>query len=200
MFGLFVALFGGLYYGARYVSDKAASERADREIQANCDRMKNDLDQWRRKMVDKDLEFKIQREINMGQHRETIDKVVNGVFDKAKSLGYDMRDVYNRPYQMVDIYPKYRILIMMALRGKLPADVAECGIKRPWQREVWKFHDLFMEWLDKELQSHGVEPMLFQGKGLPNMKNTGVKTLARSAPDRGGTYCWWPMRMWVFTV
>ena len=194
MLGFFIALFGGIFYGSKYLSEKAAGEAADRRTDALCESMKSDYDRFLNKMTDKELERHAKREA----YSDLIEKVVSDLYAKAKDLKINIENDYGYKYKMVDICPYYRVLIIMASMGKLPYGVASFGISRPsFERDIWDIHALFMDWLDKELQSHGIEPMVFQSDAQKSMAITGVPVLARKGQMCTGKFGWWSMRLFL---
>ena len=198
MLGFFIALFGGIFYGSKYLSEKAAGEAADRRTDALCESMKSDYDRFLNKMTDKELERHAKREAYSEKYNDLIEKVVSDLYAKAKDLKINIENDYGYKYKMVDICPYYRVLIIMASMGKLPYGVASFGISRPsFERDIWDIHALFMDWLDKELQSHGIEPMVFQSDAQKSMAITGVPVLARKGQMCTGKFGWWSMRLFL---
>lgn len=198
MLDFFIALFGGIYFGGKYLMDKAENEAIDRHNTARCESMRADYNRFIAKMTSEELERQAKRGAYSEKYKGLIDKVVSDLFTKAKSKGINTEDDYGRQYKMVDIYPDFRILIIMASMGKLPRSVASFGINRPpFKRDAWDLHALFMDWVDKELQSHGVEPMVFQSEMQQNMAITGVPVLAKNAQKCCGRFGWWSMRLFL---
>ena len=196
MLDFFIALFGGLYYAGKYINDKAAGEAADRRNNARCESIKSDYDKFLAKVTDRELERRAKREAYSDKNKELVEKVVSDLYAKAKYLKINTENDHGYQYKMVDVYPDHRVLIIMASMGKLPYSVASFGINRPaFKRDVWDLHALFMDWVDKELQSHGVEPMVFQSEMQQKMSITGVPVLARNAQMCCGRFGWWSMRL-----
>ena len=198
MLDFFIALFGGIYYGGKYLKDKAEVEAIDRRNTALISDTRADYDRFISKMTDKTLEREVRKELYSEKYKGYIDNVIKEVLDEARARGYELPNERDDTFRMIHLFPKHRILIAMASLGKLPYDVASFGIYRPpLHREHWEAHALFMDWLDKELQSHGVEPMVFQSELQPKMWQTGVKVLAKDAQMCCGHFGWWSNRLWL---
>ena len=197
MLDFFIALFGGIYYAGKYINEKTSIEAANARSDALCKARQTDYDRFIAKMTNRELERKVEQDVYRGKYKELIEKVSMDVLAKGFARGLNLEDRHCRPFQMVNVYPNYRLLIAMASIGKLPYSVAAFGIRRPVDGDLWDIHAIFMEWIDKELQSHGVEPMVFQGEGLPSMAVNGVKVYAKDAQRRHGCYGWYSMRLFL---
>ena len=195
MLDFFIALFGGIYYAGKYINEKTSIEAANKRNQERLDLMTSDSQEFVDKMTDRGLERKIKQDIYRGKYKELISKVSDGVLAEAFARGINLCDDRCRPFTMRGIYPDYQLLIVMASIGKLPYSVASFGIRRPLNGDLWDVHAIFMEWLDKELQSHGVEPMVFQSESPPYMSTTGVRVFAKNARRVYGTFGWFSIRL-----
>lgn len=195
MLDFFIALFGGIYYAGKYINEKTSIEAANKRNQERLDLMTSDSQEFVDKMTDRGLERKIKQDIYRGKYKELISKVSDGVLAEAFARGINLCDDRCRPFTMREICPDYQLLIVMASIGKLPYSVASFGIRRPSNGDLWDVHAIFMEWLDKELQSHGVEPMVFQSESSPYMSVTGVRVFAKNARRVYGTFGWFSIRL-----
>lgn len=197
MLDFFIALFGGAYYAGKYIHDKSVSDAADIRNKAMLNSIQSDYDRFINRMTDEALEQRMKQDVYRGKYKELIEKVTNEVFAKAAAKGINLLDDQCRAFEMVKVYPDYRLLIAMASVEKLPRSVAMFGISRPMRGELWGVHAIFMDWLDKELQSHGVEPMVFQSELQQSMSVTGVKVYARNAQMCHGKFGWFSARMFL---
>ena len=164
MFELFIALFGGLYYAIRIGSEKSAHKQISRENDMRRSNMSEDYDRWVAAMMDKKLEYYFEGELlnNPSPLFETIKFEINnlGIFKPVNNY-FEFKSQCTQGWEKL-----IPLRMLMAKQGKLRGDDAYCTTNSPrpygYSGQVeWHRHHKFMMWLDKELQSHGVEQMYF---------------------------------------
>lgn len=200
MLDFFIALFGGIFYGAKYLSDKSAGEAADKQIKNWVDTMKSDHDKWLNQVTDSEMEKKIKQRFSEGVRFPEASEVATEIVTKAREFDYwlpnkNSSDLIN----MIQIEPhNFELIVIMAKRGKLPFDIAFSGLSRPCGKasNYWDAYNLWIEWLDKELQSHGIEEMLWHSDCAKKLGNGGIKELAKDAHGHG-RYFWYSNRFMV---
>ncbi len=184
MFEIFIALFGGLYYGTKILGEKSAHNRIEAERNKKLNDLQADYERWCAEMTDDDLRADLYD--GLQKKPESLFRVI---VNDINSLGlYPQISTYTD--FLVAIYKsefksqwEYNIPIdmLMAKRGKIQSIHTLSAIWSPEtlgksDKERWKRHHKFMLWLDKELQKHGAEPMLF----LPTDK----RCIYHSAPEK----------------
>lgn len=175
MFELFIALFGGLYYGTKILGEKSAHNRIEAERNKRFSDMEADYKRWRAEMTDEDLHV----DLHDGLQKNP-EALFSEIVDDVNSLGlYPHISTYTDFFAAIykseftsDWEYKIPIDMLMAKHGKIQSIHAISAIWSPGTlgqsgKEKWKRHHKFMLWLDKELQKHGAEPMLF----LPTEKS-----------------------------
>lgn len=169
MFDLFLALFGGAYYATKIRSEKRAHKKIEQNRKERTDSATEDFNHWVTLMVDEDLEYRIP--LMLKQNPElTFSKIADdvnqiGIYPQVKSYDELLYAIRNSEFKLKD-EEKNIIRMLLAKEGKLMKDDAWFSFLSPeiWdytEKQRWIRHHKFMKWLDKELQSHGVEPMLF---------------------------------------
>lgn len=200
MFGFFIALFGSIYLYMRYASDKGDSHAAQLNAEATESRMRADYDKWIGKMSDRDLERCITEKIHSKEYLELTDSVLGNIINESKIRGYQIPTGEAYDIIMSSVCPNSRVIIAMASVGKLPYNIASWGISTCARSEFWGIQKLFIDWIDDELQSHGVEPMVFQGFREPRICHSKFsdKILAKNIKLHTGRFGWWSNRVNLF--
>lgn len=169
MFDLFLALFGGAYYASKIGNEKIAHKRASDKHDIIINNAKIDFDNWISNVVDEELEY------NLGKELKTNPEVCfQKIIDDVNELGlYPHINSYNELRSAINTSEfgaqwEYKIpmRMLMAKSGKILKNDAWFSITSPRlfdyaEKQRWIRHHKFMTWIDKELQSHGIEPMLF---------------------------------------
>ncbi len=200
MLAFFIALFGGIYILIRCAIENGEKEAADRHTQNWIDTMKSDYEKWLNTVTDQTMERKIKQRMSEGVSFPEVEEVASEIINKAKERDYwipnkNHSDLFN----MFQIEPHdFKMIVIMAKRGKLPYNIASFGLQRPCgaAANYWEAHNLWIKWLDDELQSHGIEEMLWHYIGSNKLGNGGVKELAKDAHGHG-TYYWYSNRFMV---
>ena len=203
MFDLFLALFGGAYYAARIGSEKSEHKQMSRLSDERIRQRKTNFDNWISTMVDEELEYNISKKLKC-RPEEVFAEIVDDIneldlYQKSISSYSDfLSEAHNSGFYFM-WEDKIPIRMLMAKRGKLLKDDAWFSFRSPgiWnyeEKQKWIRHHKFMLWLDRELQSHGVEPMQFvAGAALSDAKYTGIgQQLTDIKNPIGGTYFWSP--------
>lgn len=97
MFNIFTALFGGLYYGGKYISEKSKTKRADQETELLFRKM----DSFKSKhSASYEMETQIKEYIMCGKNFEEI----------CDTLSYELKDVLGKDWKNnLDIPNGYRV-------------------------------------------------------------------------------------------
>lgn len=201
MFDLFLALFGGAYYASKIGSEKSAHKMISRESDIKINNMNKDFKGWVSSMVDKKLEYYFEGELlnNPSPLFETIKSEINdlGIFKPVDSY-FEFKSQCAQGWEKI-----VPLRMLMAKQGKLRGGDAYCAPNSPipygypGQME-WRRHHKFMMWLDKELQSHGVEQMYFIEKTkYYEARNGGGEILFNVTEPIYGEYFWKSARLSV---
>ena len=187
MLEFFLALFGGLYYGAKMCNEKSQSRKADARNQEIINTLNRDFDTWIHRVTNEKLEYEIQFTSD-----STINVIYNRIVTEAK---------------IESVTPDMIIMGLLAQHGKIPKKIAERGIHSHgiWdyaEKLRWQEQRKFLLWYDKELQSHGInEPLMFvDGVNEHSVRsNISVATpISEGTKMIGGRYFWTPMRKNVY--
>ncbi len=156
MWAIFIALFGGLYWVYRLGSDRAASKRADQEL----DIKKSYWEDWEKTVVDNSLETRIESDLIAP---ETSGKLKSDAIELIRSfhgLQYaDFNNHYDSKYR--DYYVrKMAAYIELVKHGKLPLlqyrevpNYLELSLDiRPSKKSRIEF----AQWLERTLRANGV--------------------------------------------
>lgn len=195
---LFIIVVGFLL--VKTGSDKAAGSLAQSSFEKEQAEKEHDRELWMASVTDKSGEIELQDFIydnTMPESKKKCD--VGTVGWMSPKLKERLSDI---PPDILSycIYEDRILLVMMAKMGKLPWQVADYGIdciganyntleRRRFQRQ----HE-FLMWVDEQLQSHGIEPMLFKKSSEPLQKTDLAKDVVEA---RMGKYCWWSGRCYV---
>lgn len=165
MWAIFIALFGGLYLAYKLGSDRAASKRADLEL----DIKKSYWENWEQTVVDNELERRIDVELTVP---ESAAKLKNDALNLVRSfygLQYaDFNTYYDAKYK--DYYVRKLVAyIELVKHGKLPllqyTDVPnylELALDiRPSKRSRIEF----AKWLERTMRDNGVPHATLYYKG-----------------------------------
>lgn len=165
MFDILLALFGGTYIASRVGIEKLAHKSASMSFEIEYKRDRENYERWLSSVVDEELEYTLKRDYNKS-FEEIIDDINGLELYPPISSFCDYLIASGRAEFKGKWEFKIPDRIMLAKRGKILKHDAENGIHSPgiWdypEKQRWIRHHKFMMWLDKELQSHGVEPMFF---------------------------------------
>lgn len=201
MFDLFLALFGGAYYAARIGAEKSEHKRISRESDIRIKNMNSDFDRWVLTMSDEKLEYDLKNELqnNPTSLFETIKSEIN-----ALEIFKPVDDYFGFMSQCNEKWEKLvPMRMLMAKNIKLLKDDAWTSYTSPgiWdyaEKLKWQRHHKFMMWLDKELQSHGVEQMYFVDNTKKyEARNGGGEVLSNIFQPIYGIYFWKSARLSV---
>ena len=202
MFELFIALFGGLYYAIRTGSEKSAHKQISRATNEEIKQKSLKFDNWISTMVDEELEYNLNKKLK-DNPEELFAEIVSdinslGLYPQVNSYNEFCGEVYRAEFKGKWEY-SIPLRMLMAKRGKLLRHDAWFSFPSPgvWdyaEKQKWIRHHKFMIWLDRELQSHGVEPMQFAAGGaFSNARYTGIgQRLDDVTSPIGGSYFWSP--------
>lgn len=202
MFEFFIALFGGTYYATKVHKEKSKGVAQDKKNNLFISRMQNDMYLWLEKVTDKKLEDKIDSYIN------SPDNIVD-IYSKMQPIISKMRcfsNVVDIDSFITNVYASPQLIkrALMALHGKIPVKDAEFGMRSPDvynQHEIyeWNKNHEFMKWLDKELEKHGIEPLVFvNGSDVATVTRTErAQVVNMVTRPIGGVYFWWSGRLHI---
>ena len=187
MFESFIALFGGLYYSLKGVSEKSKNDAADARTKSWITNMQSDFDHWIYRVVDEQYEHKI------------------GQLSREDERCIKMRNRIESEAGIHDVSDDMIFMGILAQNKKIPAKFARHGIasRGVWdynEKMLWSQQRKFLLWYDMELQKHGIEPLLFvEGVNENNVKHDITVAQPLSSTDRvvGGKYFWASMRKMV---
>lgn len=173
MLDFFIAVFGGAYYGYKIIKEKGKSNSIEARNKAAITQSLIDVKKWEKDMLDQELQDSID-DLFKSRDIKHIYKLAHPTLCQFDFYNIDNEQDFEKLF-LSEYYNKLMIKrILMAKRGKLLKEdvygirtpiVIIKNVREPKYIKEWhKFHE-FMIWMDKELQSHGVEPMLFK-KGL----------------------------------
>lgn len=182
MWSFFIALFGGIYYGSRYISDKRSHAVARQNTEYIC---RNHLEQqqsWKRKVIDMKLEIELDRLLRESTRSE-VEKILLEIgWHKQFSIFFE-RDRENV------------LRLLMASKGKLLRKDAEIGVPSAvyglpenydQAHQNIESYEL-VKFIDERLRYHGVcEKMYIERTGVYNPLN-------ENSAHIGGKYVWQPM-------
>ena len=183
MLEFFLALFGGLYYGAKMCNEKSQSRKADARNQEIINTLNRDFNAWINRVTNEKLEYEIQF---------TSDSAINAIHNRIVNEA-----------EIEAVTPDMIIMGLLAQHGKIPKEIAERGI---YSRGIWDYAEKlrwqeernFMLWYDKELSTHGVkEPLLFVDGVNASSARFDISVATPISVDNkiiGGRYFWEPMR------
>ena len=183
MFEFFLALFGGLYYGAKMCNEKSQSRKSDARNQEIINALNRDFDTWIRRVTNEKLEYEIQNASD-----STIAEIYNRIINEAK---------------VDSVTPDMIIMGLLAQHGKIPKKIADRGIhsRGVWdyaEKLCWQEQRKFLLWYDKELGAHGIEEPLLFVDGVNEhyaRYNISLATpISEATKMIGGRYFWEPMR------
>ena len=156
MWAIFIALFGGIYWAYKLGSNRAASKRADQELEIK----RSYWEDWGRTVVDNALETRIDSDLI---YPETSGKLKKDALDLIRSfhgLQYaDFNNYYDAKYK--DYYVrKMAAYIELVKHGKLPLlelddvpNYLELSLDiRPSKRSRIEF----ARWLEQTMRANGV--------------------------------------------
>ena len=216
MIDLFVALFGGLFWGDKYIKEKSEIKEVRQSNEANQEIDNQYEKEWLEKVTDKELEMKLEAFIFDVSNYDAVWKEISEAY---REMPWETRDciclttdaVKNRYKgrftlkQCDNIAAHNRVealRIMLAKRGKLPRLDAQLGIQAStWsslpeltERQYSEEETKFMLWITEQLAKHGVEERLF-------FKFDGKLDafLASTHPYYRGIYVWEPMIPYYYT-
>lgn len=184
MFELFLALFGGVYYGSRLANEKHKSKEVDNQTQKWISTMQQDNEKWLRRVVDIKLEHEANKLDSEDANKMRL-RILNAV-------------------QLTSVSDDMVVMGLLAQKAKIPRRIAEGGIRSYglWdydEQQRWKEQRRFILWYDKELRRNGLdEPLLFVD-GVNESKvchNINVASPVTSTSQMiGGRYFWASMRV-----
>lgn len=181
MWNFFVALFGGLYYGGKYLSEKSASKSADKAIKEQLKSYKEIFDEWVQKTTDEHLE---------GELRSLMERATPDEISEALSeIGWngEMSPSKKR-------YNEDALRLMMASKGKLTYKDATYGIyshlgKDPETRSEAlmnvRSYNIVM-FINDKLKSFGIDEPMY-------VYRVAYHPLHDKSSHVSGRYMWKPM-------
>jgi len=186
MLEFFIALFGSLYYGGRYVGEKASSKPISHSTDLLIMEMRSDEMKWESEVIDNEFEYNVRSKVTNWD--EDADEMYLKI--EAECPG-------------VPVSTDMVIMGLMAQRGKIPREIARRGIKARglWNHEetlAWHTQRKFLQWYDNELRKNGLqEKMLFvkggENKEVYRRPELGIP-LQQCTSVIGGIYFWYPIR------
>lgn len=197
MLELFIALFGGAYYGFKLHNEKQKSKAADEANEQRIAAMRTDLSVWLAKVTDADLEYEVDKLIGGSSINEIYGEmapVLSQIMPEIKNV-YDFRgSIFYKHLSLIK-------LVLMAQHGKIPRSAALCGIRSPAvydkiEIRKWKQVYSIMSWVDRELEKHGIEAMIFSdGCEARLARYPGhARPIGDVSTPIGGIYYWWSCR------
>jgi len=186
MFEFFVALFGGTYYGAKIAGEKGANKN----YTAKVNKWTSELQSWRSRVTDIDLEEKIEAYVKAPENIFEVEKV--------------MDEIYPELPNSCQTYTHW-VRVFMACKGKIQISDATCGIVAPMydasqsrlEARVKRlaFND-YMRWLEGTLFKNGATEHLLFVPTAPDKNEKRYYTLDEvdSLGCRMGSFEWEP---WV---
>lgn len=182
MFEVFVALFGGIFYGNQYINDKKSRTVASKQTDEVSKSHIAALNSWKSKVVDMQLEMEL-RELVRNAFISDVKKALANIGWKGKvaiRLERDQEDV---------------VRLLMASKGKLIRKDAELGVpsgvyglpdtSEQVQRNLESYD--MVQFIDQWLRKNGVhERMYIERAGVYNPLND-------NSAHIGGRYVWQPM-------
>lgn len=216
MFEFFIALFGSLFYGGKYIKEKNELKQIDTRHKCNqaddeCRKIR-----WLSRVTDRKLEMELEALIYDISNYETVWQEVSEAY---RDMPWETEDFICLTPEIVDIaygkgtYTKTQkeniarnnrlkaLRIMLARRGKLRAQDADAfgAIKSSWtgvpvstEQEWSKQETEFMLWITSQLAKHGINERLY-------IKQNTEVYLASKYPIYRGYYVWEPVIPYFYT-
>lgn len=182
MFNIFLALFGGIFYGSQYICDKRSRDAAMKQTEEVSKNHINNLNQWKSRVVDIHLEMELRHLVNTSSFSE-IKKSLTSIGWKGKISDITKAERDNT------------VRLLMASKGKLLRIDAELGIPSKFldlpenylqAQGNLESYDMVM-FIDRWLQKYGIrEQMYIERPGVYNPLN-------ENSAHTGGRYVWQPM-------
>lgn len=210
MFEFFIALFGGLFYGGKFLNEKSKDKAYElsyktQTINDNCKKS-----EWKSKVTDRNLEMELEAFIFDLSNYDEVWKEVSEAYNEMPwetenfiCLSPSMVEtLYGKGYskkQKENIAKNNRdkaLRIMLARQGKLRCYDADYGVttgyweniplltQQKWAKEKTEF----MLWITEQLRQHGIDEKLYIQDDFGK-----DAFLASSNPIRNGRYVWEPM-------
>jgi len=182
MFEIFVALFGGIFYGNQYINDKKSRTMASKQTEEVSKNHITSLNEWKSKVVDMQLEMEL-RELVRNAFISDVKKALTDIGWKGQvaiRLEHDQENV---------------VRLLMASRGKLIRKDAELGVPSgvyglpdtyEQVRRNLESYDM-VQFIDQWLIKNGIrEKIYIERAGVYNPLND-------NSAHIGGRYVWQPM-------
>lgn len=182
MFEVFVALFGGIFYGSRYINDKKSCTVASKYTEEVSQSHIASLNSWKSKVVDMQLETELRALVSNASISD-VKKVLTDIGWKGKVAIRLERDQENV------------VRLLMASKGKLIRKDAELGVpsgvyglpntSEQIQRNLESYD--MVQFVDQLLRKNGIHERMY-------IERTGVyNPLNDNSAHIGGRYVWQPM-------
>lgn len=155
MFNIFVAVFGSIFYGTKYASEKQKLRNAEKIMQ----HQRLTRESWLNLVTDRELEFDLKCRLQENVGVDQIWGEIRPVIASLSSCRVSDKEKYLNPYD--DFFGKQTMRILLAKRGKIPAFEASyhvsCpGVYDPTVRRLSKQCKEVLLWTQGELENHGV--------------------------------------------
>lgn len=211
MIELFIALFGGLFFGGKILNEKSKTKKIEQNNQNATDIYLSRKNNFEERVLDRKLEADLE---DMIYHMDDYDMIwseVSKAFNEMPWKKEDEKFICLHP-EMVDIVfgkgtctkkQKEQIVsnhrtevlrIMMANRGKLTQKDVNKGIYTPGQcaptvrlGEQWNTESAnFVLWMNSKLKEHGIEEDIYL------CINNEFFSINEETKTRSGKYVWFP--------
>lgn len=185
MLEFFIALFGGLFYGTKYASEKSEINAIRRENESKSNASRVNKEDWMAKVVDKELEMQLEDFIYHSENYNAVWQEVSAAFaempwnrdrilmcfspdDVVRAFGKGVFTKKERE-NIAKNHRKEALRIMMANRGKLCQFDAEYGICNydklaPTVLEAKRQSEQsaqFVMWINDRLKRYNIDEDLF---------------------------------------
>lgn len=181
MWEFFIALFGGLFYGNKYRSEKSTTKTARETSNNLIQTHQNDLDSWESKTTDRQLESELRSLIS----RATYDEILNALIE----IGWSGEMSQNPERYREDV-----LRLLMSSKGKLPYSDATFGINSHYGKDPESKEEALLNvrsynivmFIDAQLKHHGIDEPMY-------VYRVAYHPLHDKSSHVSGRYMWKPM-------
>ena len=212
MFELFIALFGGLFWGSKILNEKSQIKRVETSHKQMMNTYFSNKSKFEEKVTDRELEADLEDFIYNTSNYDEVWAEVSKAFDEMHWKSDDEKficicpeaveaafgkNTYTKKQreQIAANYRKEALRIMMANRGKLIYNDIHCGFHSSGQGaptvrlgEKWNTESAnFALWINSKLKEHGIDEPVYICTG--NNEYWIINEETKTFP---GEYIWLP--------
>lgn len=214
MFEFFIALFGGAFWGGKYIKERSAINSSHKAYESSMIMRETRKAEFESKVIDRELEADLEEFIYDTGNYDIVWKEVLEAFNEMPWKAEEDKFICLTP-QAVEIafgkgtftkkqreeiaanHRKQALRIMMANRGKLMQNDAQFGIQTsgygaPTVRQAEQLNRgtaNFILWINEKLKEHGIDERVLLLKDWGNYEWYEVTETNKAI---GGTYYWYP--------